>query len=163
MPAPCYKQDTFMGFIFPYIIPIVMSLSWLFAITHAIKSITHYRETGLEEVRWMFFLFFYCIVRLKHLVIFNGPPKLEPFGAVGARNYVRSSFSQWVLNFTHYALAYSLTNTFTDQRISYITDTQRPPHSTHYHYLPLRQHKATARLHTSYQKYGIICPLKSGR
>jgi len=52
-------------------------------------------------------------------------------------------------NFTHYALAYSLTNTFTDQRISYITNTQRLPHSTHYHYPSLRQHKATARLHTS--------------
>jgi len=51
MPATCYKSDTFMGYVYPYIVPLVMALSWLFSVAHCIKSLTAYRETGLEEVR----------------------------------------------------------------------------------------------------------------
>lgn len=40
-----------MGFVYPYIVPIVMTLSWLFAVAHCIKTLTAYRESGLEEVR----------------------------------------------------------------------------------------------------------------
>ena len=50
MPATCYKDDVFMGFVYPYIVPVVMTLAWMFAVAHCIKTITSYRETGLEEV-----------------------------------------------------------------------------------------------------------------
>lgn len=50
MPANCYTDDKFMGFVYPYIVPIAMTLSWLFAVAHCIKTLTAYRETGLEEV-----------------------------------------------------------------------------------------------------------------
>ena len=50
MPATCYNEDIFMGFVYPYLVPIVMTLSWLFAVAHCIKTLTAYRETGLEEV-----------------------------------------------------------------------------------------------------------------
>ena len=56
MPAACYDQDTFMGFVYPYIVPIAMTLSWLFAVAHCIKTLTAYRETGLEEVCFSLFL-----------------------------------------------------------------------------------------------------------
>lgn len=50
MPATCYQDDIFMGFVYPYIVPVVMTLAWLFAVAHCIKTITAYRECGLEEV-----------------------------------------------------------------------------------------------------------------
>ena len=50
MPATYYKDDVIMGFVYPCIVPVVMTLAWMFAVAHCIKTITSYRETGLEEV-----------------------------------------------------------------------------------------------------------------
>lgn len=50
MPAPCHRDDRFLGYVYPYVIPVIVSLAWLFSVAHSIKSISHYKEFGLEEV-----------------------------------------------------------------------------------------------------------------
>lgn len=62
MPATCYMEDDYMGYLYPYVIPVIMALAWLFAVAHAIKNLTAYKESGLEEVESCPFTFIHLYI-----------------------------------------------------------------------------------------------------
>lgn len=61
MPAQCYMSDDYMGNIYPHVIPVITALAWMFTVAHCIKTLTSYKESGLEEVCLLVFHLHYIL------------------------------------------------------------------------------------------------------
>ncbi|XP_074649468.1 uncharacterized protein LOC141904723 isoform X2 [Tubulanus polymorphus] len=49
-PYPCYMKDSFLSFVYKFLLPLMMIITWITFIGIAIKSLVYDRETGIEEV-----------------------------------------------------------------------------------------------------------------